>query len=69
MIIPSISYEASSGGPFFRGKPTSPLRTSQSYLRLMLDINNQGSAQQELYWYMNSNHEQTETYRTGFFGP
>ncbi|KAF8158297.1 polysaccharide lyase family 4 protein [Crassisporium funariophilum] len=33
------------------------------------DINNQGSAQQELYFYMNSNHEQTETYRTGFFGP
>ncbi|KAF8895440.1 polysaccharide lyase family 4 protein [Infundibulicybe gibba] len=33
------------------------------------DINNQGSAQQELYWYMNSGHEQTETYRTGFFGP
>ncbi|KAJ7147554.1 Rhamnogalacturonase B, N-terminal-domain-containing protein [Mycena crocata] len=51
MIIPSVSYESSSGGPFFR------------------DINNQGSAQQELYWYMNSNHEQTETYRTGFFGP
>ncbi|KAF4577083.1 polysaccharide lyase 4 family protein [Pleurotus pulmonarius] len=51
MIIPSVSYETSSGGPFFR------------------DINNQGSAQQELYWYMNSNHEQTESYRTGFFGP
>ncbi|KAJ8456916.1 hypothetical protein ONZ45_g18529 [Pleurotus djamor] len=51
MIIPSVSYESSSGGPFFR------------------DINNQGSAQQELYWYMNSNHEQTESYRTGFFGP
>ncbi|KAG6918336.1 hypothetical protein DXG01_015195 [Tephrocybe rancida] len=51
MIIPSVSYETSSGGPFFR------------------DINNQGSAQQELYWYMNSGHEQTETYRTGFFGP
>ncbi|TRM63991.1 polysaccharide lyase family 4 protein [Schizophyllum amplum] len=33
------------------------------------DINNQGTAQQELYWYMNSNHEQTEAYRTGFFGP
>ncbi|KAL0960933.1 hypothetical protein HGRIS_005938 [Hohenbuehelia grisea] len=33
------------------------------------DINNQGSAQQELYWYMNSNHQQTESYRTGFFGP
>ncbi|CAA7261388.1 unnamed protein product [Cyclocybe aegerita] len=33
------------------------------------DIDNQGSAQQELYFYMNSNHQQTETYRTGFFGP
>lgn len=33
------------------------------------DIDNQGSDQQELYFYMNSNHEQTETYRTGFFGP
>ncbi|KAI5896691.1 polysaccharide lyase family 4 protein [Schizophyllum commune H4-8] len=33
------------------------------------DINNQGTSQQELYWYMNSNHEQTEAYRTGFFGP
>ncbi|KAJ7645492.1 polysaccharide lyase family 4 protein [Mycena polygramma] len=51
MIIPSVGYETSSGGPFFR------------------DIDNQGSAQQELYFYMNSNHEQTETYRTGFFGP
>ncbi|KAJ7288462.1 Rhamnogalacturonase B, N-terminal-domain-containing protein [Mycena rebaudengoi] len=52
MIIPSVSYETSSGGPFFR------------------DINFQGSAQQELYWYMNSGHEQIELpYRTGFFGP
>lgn len=33
------------------------------------DINNQGGAQQELYWYMNSGHEQTESFRTGFFGP
>jgi rhamnogalacturonan endolyase len=33
------------------------------------DIDMQGSAQSELYFYMNSNHEQTETYRTGFFGP
>lgn len=33
------------------------------------DIDNQGTAQQEVYFYMNSNHEQTETYRTGFFGP
>ncbi|KAF5382448.1 hypothetical protein D9615_003008 [Tricholomella constricta] len=51
IIVPSVSYETSSGGPFFR------------------DINNQGGAQQELYWYMNSGHEQTEAYRTGFFGP
>ncbi|KAG6841704.1 hypothetical protein C0991_007976 [Blastosporella zonata] len=51
MIVPSVSYETSSGGPFFR------------------DIDNQGSGQQELYWYMNSGHEQTESYRTGFFGP
>ncbi|KAK7464908.1 hypothetical protein VKT23_006116 [Stygiomarasmius scandens] len=33
------------------------------------DIDNQGSDQQEVYFYMNSNHEQTEAYRTGFFGP
>ncbi|KAF8607464.1 hypothetical protein BDV93DRAFT_468241 [Ceratobasidium sp. AG-I] len=33
------------------------------------DINNQGSAQQELYWYMNSGHMVTQTFRTGFFGP
>ncbi|QRW13230.1 rhamnogalacturonate lyase [Ceratobasidium sp. AG-Ba] len=33
------------------------------------DINNQGSAQQELYWYMNSGHMITESFRTGFFGP
>ncbi|PPR05366.1 hypothetical protein CVT24_007979 [Panaeolus cyanescens] len=51
MIIPGVSYESNSGGPFFR------------------DINNQGGDQQELYWYMNSNHQQTESYRTGFFGP
>ncbi|KAF8645163.1 hypothetical protein AX16_007991 [Volvariella volvacea WC 439] len=51
IIVPGVSYETSSGGPFFR------------------DINNQGGAQQELYWYMNSGHEQTESFRTGFFGP
>ncbi|VDC05294.1 unnamed protein product [Peniophora sp. CBMAI 1063] len=33
------------------------------------DINNQGSDQQELYFYMNSGHEQTEPFRTGLFGP
>lgn len=55
MVLPGNAYETSSGGPFFR------------------DINNQNSAQddgaQEVYWYMNSNHAQTESYRTGFFGP
>jgi rhamnogalacturonan endolyase len=33
------------------------------------DINNQGTAQQEFYFYMNSNHAQTETYRQGLHGP
>jgi rhamnogalacturonan endolyase len=33
------------------------------------DIDNQGSAQQELYFYMNSGHVQTESYRLGFHGP
>ncbi|CAE6499858.1 unnamed protein product [Rhizoctonia solani] len=35
----------------------------------MRDINNQGSTQQEIYFYMNSGHMKTEEYRTGFFGP
>ncbi|KAB5591548.1 Rhamnogalacturonate lyase [Ceratobasidium theobromae] len=55
MVIPGNGYETSSGGPFFR------------------DIDNQNSPSddgaQEVYFYMNSNHEQTESYRTGFFGP
>jgi rhamnogalacturonan endolyase len=33
------------------------------------DIDNQGSEQQELYNYMNSNHTQTEPYRMGLHGP
>ncbi|KAI8811911.1 Rhamnogalacturonase B, N-terminal-domain-containing protein [Cladochytrium replicatum] len=34
------------------------------------DINNQGGDQQELYWYMNSGHTQTEAYRTNvLYGP
>ncbi|GAA5867231.1 hypothetical protein JCM8547_003127 [Rhodosporidiobolus lusitaniae] len=33
------------------------------------DIDNQGSSQQELYFYMNSNHMQTEDYKVGLFGP
>ncbi|CUA67917.1 rhamnogalacturonase B [Rhizoctonia solani] len=55
MVVPGNAYETSSGGPFFR------------------DINNQNSQSDdganEVYWYMNSNHAQTESYRTGFFGP
>ncbi|CAE6475472.1 unnamed protein product, partial [Rhizoctonia solani] len=55
MVLPGNAYETSSGGPFFR------------------DINNQNSQSDdganEVYWYMNSNHAQTEAYRTGFFGP
>ncbi|KAH7337788.1 Rhamnogalacturonase B, N-terminal-domain-containing protein [Rhizoctonia solani] len=35
----------------------------------MRDINNQSGTQQEVYFYMNSGHMKTETYRTGFFGP
>jgi rhamnogalacturonan endolyase len=33
------------------------------------DINNQGGSQQELYFYMNSGHTQTESYRQGLHGP
>ncbi|KFY50277.1 hypothetical protein V495_00321 [Pseudogymnoascus sp. VKM F-4514 (FW-929)] len=35
----------------------------------MRDINNQGSDQQELYWYMNSGHVRTEPWRFGLMGP
>ncbi|KAH6909581.1 rhamnogalacturonase B [Coprinopsis sp. MPI-PUGE-AT-0042] len=35
----------------------------------MRDINNQGGDQQELYYYMNSGHTQTEAYRMGLHGP
>ncbi|RPB24684.1 rhamnogalacturonate lyase A [Terfezia boudieri ATCC MYA-4762] len=33
------------------------------------DIDNQGTTQQELYFYMNSNHVKTEAYRMGLHGP
>lgn len=71
MIIPGVGYETSSGGPFFRGRAASLARgvSSECSRPSLIDIDNQGSDQQELYFYMNSNHEQTETYRTGFFGP
>ncbi|KAJ7331393.1 Rhamnogalacturonase B, N-terminal-domain-containing protein [Mycena albidolilacea] len=35
----------------------------------MRDINNQNSDDQELYFYMNSGHTQTEAFRQGFHGP
>ncbi|KAJ7092339.1 polysaccharide lyase family 4 protein [Mycena belliarum] len=35
----------------------------------MRDINNQNGGDQELYFYMNSGHTQTESYRQGFHGP
>ncbi|KAJ3518617.1 hypothetical protein NM688_g9413 [Phlebia brevispora] len=54
MIIPGTGYETSSGVQITQNDP---------------DIDNQGTAQQEVYFYMNSGHEQTEAFRTGFFGP
>lgn len=44
-------------------------RESSSGGPFFRDINNQGSSQQELYNYMNSNHTQTEPYRMGLHGP
>lgn len=35
----------------------------------MRDIDNQGTSQQELYFYMNSGHTQTESFRMGLHGP
>jgi rhamnogalacturonan endolyase len=53
LLNPSYSYEASSGGPFFRD----------------IDSNNAGSDATNLYFYMNSGHVQTEAFRTGLHGP
>ncbi|KAL1614150.1 hypothetical protein SLS54_010006 [Diplodia seriata] len=52
MILQPLSYEGSSGGPFFRD----------------INSNNAGDST-NLYFYMNSNHAQTESYRMGFHGP
>ncbi|PBP24802.1 Rhamnogalacturonase B [Diplocarpon rosae] len=52
MVIPGVSYELSSGGPFFRDIDTNP---TGDYCGL--------------YFYMNSNHVQTEDYRMGLHGP
>ncbi|CAE6489084.1 unnamed protein product [Rhizoctonia solani] len=42
---------------------------SASPLLISPSIDNQGSSQQELYFYMFSGHTQTESYRTGLHGP
>ncbi|KAF2476610.1 Rhamnogalacturonase B [Lindgomyces ingoldianus] len=52
MLLNSLSYEGSSGGPFFRD----------------INSNNAGDAT-NLYFYMNSGHVQTESYRMGLHGP
>ncbi|KAL0069898.1 hypothetical protein AAF712_003168 [Marasmius tenuissimus] len=72
VIVPGVGYETSSGGPFFRGEYRIIEAIQRTPVKVFFDptdIDNQGSAQQEVYFYMNSNHEQTESYRTGFFGP
>ncbi|EAU85914.2 rhamnogalacturonase B [Coprinopsis cinerea okayama7 len=46
-----------------------PNQHDYAFQVLFEHINNQGGDQQELYWYMNSGHYQTESWRTGFFGP
>ncbi|ORY10674.1 Rhamnogalacturonase B, N-terminal-domain-containing protein [Clohesyomyces aquaticus] len=52
MLMNPLSYEGSSGGPFFRD----------------INSNNAGDAT-NLYFYMNSGHVQTESYRMGLHGP
>ncbi|KAF2192211.1 polysaccharide lyase family 4 protein [Zopfia rhizophila CBS 207.26] len=52
ILLNSMSYEGSSGGPFFR------------------DINsNNAGDDTNLYFYMNSGHAQTESWRMGLHGP
>ncbi|KAG8964221.1 hypothetical protein FRC00_003323 [Tulasnella sp. 408] len=54
MVMPGNAYESSSGGPFFR------------------DINSDKTSSNgahNLYFYMNSGHAQTESYRQGLHGP
>ncbi|KAF2709442.1 polysaccharide lyase family 4 protein [Pleomassaria siparia CBS 279.74] len=53
ILLNSQSYEASSGGPFHRD----------------INSNNAGGGATNLYFYMNSNHVQTESYRQGLHGP
>ncbi|KAG8924499.1 hypothetical protein FRC00_005058 [Tulasnella sp. 408] len=52
--MPGNAYESSSGGPFFRDINTDKTSTSGAH---------------NLYFYMNSGHAQTESYRQGLHGP
>lgn len=74
MVLPGTAYEHSSGGPFFvRGCPRSlildEMGADVQFLSFQRDIDNQGSDQQELYFYMFSNHMQTEANRIGLVRP
>lgn len=53
ILLNSGSYEGSSGGPFFRD----------------INSNNAGDGATNLYFYMNSGHVQTESFRMGLHGP
>ncbi|KAG8911112.1 hypothetical protein FRC01_005922 [Tulasnella sp. 417] len=54
MCMPGNAYESSSGGPFFRDINTDKTSTAGAH---------------NLYFYMNSGHAQTESYRQGLHGP
>ena len=53
ILLNSDSYDGSSGGPFFRD----------------INSNNAGDGATNLYFYMNSGHVQTESWRMGLHGP
>lgn len=59
IIVPGTGYETSSGGPFFRGERRPGLSEYNVKDFAFLDIDNQGGDQQEVYFYMNSGHEQS----------
>lgn len=54
MVMPGNAYECSSGGPFHRDINTDKTSTSGAH---------------NLYFYMNSGHAQTESFRQGLHGP
>ncbi|KAG8952021.1 hypothetical protein FRC04_005354 [Tulasnella sp. 424] len=54
MIMPGNAYESSSGGPFFRDINSDRTSTNGAH---------------NFYFYMNSGHAQTESYRQGLHGP